>query len=111
MKSPTLIPAFALILAACAPLPDRTMPSDHAASAARGAVIAQSRCGGCHATGRNDESAMRGAPPFRALSSRYPLIALEEALAEGVVTAHPAMPEFVFEPDDIQDLIAYLETL
>jgi hypothetical protein len=38
-------------------------------------------------------------------------MALQEALAEGVVTAHPAMPEFMFEPDEIGDLIAYLDAL
>lgn len=54
---------------------------------------------------------MRRAPPFRSLAERYPPSALEEALAEGVMTAHPAMPEFVFEADEVRDLVAYLETL
>ena len=51
------------------------------------------------------------APPFRELSRRYPVSSLQESLAEGLVTAHPEMPEFTFEPQQIRDLIAYLESL
>ncbi|MDN3719728.1 hypothetical protein QW131_12490 [Roseibium salinum] len=40
-------------------------------------------------------------PAFRDLSGLYPLESLEEALAEGIVTGHDNMPEFAFEPDDI----------
>ncbi|MBU1324666.1 MAG: cytochrome c [Alphaproteobacteria bacterium] len=101
----------AACVAACAPRPPFRAPDDAAGSAARGAVIARARCGGCHATGPLDESPLRRAPPFRTLSDRYPPSALEEALAEGVMTAHPAMPEFVFDPDEVRDLVAYLETL
>ena len=36
---------------------------------------------------------------------------LQEAFAEGVVTAHPAMPEFQFTPQEIADLIAYLDSI
>ncbi|HWL21031.1 MAG TPA: cytochrome c, partial [Bradyrhizobium sp.] len=34
-----------------------------------------------------------------------------EALAEGIVTGHPAMPEFQLSPDEIHDLLSYLKTL
>ena len=34
---------------------------------------------------------------------------LQEAFAEGLVTAHPAMPAFEFQPREIADVIAYLE--
>jgi len=54
---------------------------------------------------------MRAAPPFRTLHNRYPVETLEEALAEGIVTAHPTMPEFRFEPDQIEDFIAFLRSL
>jgi cytochrome c len=36
---------------------------------------------------------------------------LAEALAEGIVTGHPAMPSKPYPPDDVRDLIAYLRTL
>ena len=80
-------------------------------SVARGAALAQSRCASCHAVERSDDSPMQGAPPFRHLSDSYPVASLQEGLAEGLVTAHPGMPQFAFEPEEIRDLIAYLETL
>jgi hypothetical protein len=41
------------------------------------------------------------APPFGDLSKRYPIENLAEAFAEGIVTGHPAMPRFTFEPREI----------
>jgi hypothetical protein len=41
---------------------------------------------------------------------RYPPSALQEGLAEGLVTAHPAMPAFAFEAADVNHFIAYLES-
>jgi hypothetical protein len=40
----------------------------------------------------------------------YPVDDLAEAFAEGIKVAHP-MPEFRMEPDQIEDLIAYLKSL
>lgn len=57
------------------------------------------------------QSPLREAPPFRDLHRRYPVEDLGEALAEGIRTGHPAMPEFRFDPDQAQDLIAYLKSL
>ena len=45
------------------------------------------------------------------MHTRYPVENLEEALAEGIVTGHPTMPEFRLDPDQIENLIAYLKTL
>jgi 3-polyprenyl-4-hydroxybenzoate decarboxylase len=44
------------------------------------------------------------------LHRRYPIQNLAEAFAEGVRVAHP-MPEFRLEPNQIDDLIAYLKSL
>lgn len=41
----------------------------------------------------------------------YPVRDLQEAFAEGLVTAHPAMPAFELQPTEIADLIAYLESV
>jgi cytochrome c len=51
------------------------------------------------------------APPFRELHRRYPVTDLAEALAEGITTGHPTMPEFRLDPDQAQALISYLQTL
>jgi mono/diheme cytochrome c family protein len=86
--------------------------SAHAAgSAARGLKIAQRNCSQCHAIGPKGESRNAAAPPFRTLSQRYPIEMLEEALAEGMLTGHPEMPEFRFSPSEIDDLIAYLKSV
>ena len=36
---------------------------------------------------------------------------LEEAFADGITTGHPEMPRFQFEPDQIDDLIAFFKSL
>src|SRR6478609_8967766 len=80
------------------------------ASDERGRVFAETNCARCHAIGTTDESPLAKAPPFRTLHKRYPVETLAEALAEGIRVAHP-MPEFRLEPNEIDDLIAYLKSL
>ena len=76
-----------------------------------GQDIAQAHCGRCHATGRQGSSPLSKAPPFRTLIKRYPLNHLAEALAEGIMTGHPDMPEFTFEPDEIEALLDYIDSI
>jgi len=45
------------------------------------------------------------------LHLRYPIETLGEALAEGIVTGHPAMPQFELAPSQINDLLSYLKSL
>jgi cytochrome c len=82
-----------------------------AASVERGRAYARSHCARCHAIDENSASPVAIAPPFRVLHERYPVESLEEALAEGIVTGHAAMPEFRLEPDQISDFIAFLKSL
>ncbi len=77
----------------------------------RGEQFARTNCAMCHAVGRFGDSPLAIAPPFRTLSLRYPVEDLEEALAEGVVTGHPTMPQFQLDGAQIADFIAYLKTL
>ena len=74
----------------------------------RGRSFAQTNCARCHAIGLVGESSLPKAPPFRTLHQRYPVENLVEALAEGIRTAHPAMPAFELDQRQIDDLIAYL---
>ncbi|MFD2237000.1 c-type cytochrome [Aureimonas populi] len=76
-----------------------------------GRALAESNCASCHAIGREDESAHPEAVPFRELSERYPIDALEEAFAEGIQVGHPDMPMFQAEPDQIEAILAYIETV
>lgn len=77
----------------------------------RGRALLESNCARCHATGKAGASALAEAPPFRELHTKYNVELLAEALAEGIVSGHPAMPEFVFPPDDIDAIIAYMKSL
>lgn len=81
------------------------------AQAQRGRAIAAANCAACHAIDRTGASALAAAPPFRDLHRRYPVSQLSEALAEGIVTGHSAMPEFQMTRGQIADFIAYLRTL
>lgn len=82
-----------------------------ATQAARGFELLGENCARCHAIDEDSQSADAKAPPFRDVVKRYDPDALEEALAEGIITGHNNMPEFAFEPDDVTAIIAYLGTL
>jgi cytochrome c len=92
-------------------LPVALAAAPEAESVERGRVILEENCARCHSIGEAGVSPLAPAPPFRTLHDRYPLENLEEALAEGIISGHPAMPEFSFEPDQIGDIIAYLKSL
>jgi cytochrome c len=77
----------------------------------RGLVIVRTNCSRCHAIGKIGDSPLPIAPPFRTLHQRYPVDDLQEPLAEGIVTGHPTMPEFRFDPGQVGDIIAYLKSL
>lgn len=76
-----------------------------------GQKLVQANCASCHAVGRTGQSPLRIAPPFRELHKRYPVENLTEALGEGIITGHPTMPEFRFDPDQVENIVAYLKTL
>lgn len=78
---------------------------------ALGESIAKRDCGGCHAVGRSDESPLAQAPRLRDLHRRYPVEQLGEALAEGIVVGHGPMPQWVFQPHEIEALTVYLKNL
>ena len=42
---------------------------------------------------------------------KYPIATIAEALAEGIVTGHPDMPNTPFVQDDIDAIIGYIESL
>ena len=80
-------------------------------AAQRGLTIARTNCARCHSIDRVTPSPLAIAPPFRTLHKKYPVENLEEAMAEGISTGHPTMPEFRFDTDQISDFIAFLKTL
>ncbi len=84
---------------------------DDEADIRAGRQFAESNCARCHAIGPTGASPFATAPPFRTFANRWPLENLEEALAEGIFTGHPAMPEFQLTPQEIGSFIGYLETI
>ncbi len=84
-------------------------PGDDAV--AKGEMLLEKNCARCHAIGKTGDSKHEKAPPFRQVVTRYPLDNLAEALAEGIVSGHPDMPEFTFEPAEIDAILSYLDKL
>jgi cytochrome c len=77
----------------------------------RGQQLLRDNCSRCHAIERTGTSPHRSAPPFRTLGQRYSIDSLAEALAEGLSTGHPDMPEFLFEISDVGAILAYLKSI
>jgi len=108
--NPSLISSLlaALSIALCA-FPASAQPDG--ALELRGKTLLANNCSRCHAIAPVGNSPHREAPPFRTLGQRYPIEALAEALAEGLSTGHPDMPEFVFEPREINAILTYLQSI
>lgn len=98
---------FLLLSAAMLIAPAAAQPS----SDTRGRDLLERLCSNCHGVGANDKSRHSSAPPFRQLMKRYKAEVLAEALAEGLSTGHPDMPEFTFQPEQIRLIIEYLDRL
>lgn len=78
---------------------------------AEGRALTETYCSDCHAIGPDGESPHPQAPPFRTLHERYDVADLAEGLVEGLVSGHPDMPEFEFDPAQAEAIVEYLETL
>ena len=89
------------------PTTDRTRQE----AVTRGQAFVTTACAGCHAIGRDDTSPLAAAPPLRDIAARRDPESLADGFAEGLVTSHPAMPDYVFRASEIDDLMAWLETL
>ena len=87
------------------------LPRDERALESRGEALLMANCSRCHAIGRSGNSTHPEAPAFRTLGQRYPIEVLAEALAEGLSSGHPDMPEFRFEIDDVNAILAYLGSI
>jgi mono/diheme cytochrome c family protein len=104
-----LAPIAALM--ACASHPGEDRQDATVAEINSGRMIAKNNCAACHAVGTTGDSPLRAAPPFRLLSERHPISDLEEALAEGIATGHPSMPEWILEPSEINELLGYIQSI
>jgi len=85
--------------------------SAHAADAkdvAEGKRLAGLNCATCHALGPVGPSPLAAAPPFRDIHLNYDEGELEDSFNDGIVTSHPAMPDWQMTPDQARELAAYI---
>jgi len=103
-----LILTIPFLVAACVTDRDASALSK---GAAEGRAFAQANCASCHALD-DGVSPNPNAPSLRRASHRLPEWAVEASFERGVQVGHTMeMPTFVFEEDDIANLLAYLKTL
>jgi mono/diheme cytochrome c family protein len=76
-----------------------------------GGHLVANLCSRCHATESGQSSPHDQAPSLRLLSRNYPVERLAEALAEGMMVGHPDMPVFEFEASEVDQIIAYLNSI
>lgn len=106
----TLLTFVLPVSTAWAGTPDRPVIGD----ALEGQSLAKNLCAACHALDAGKPSPNEAAPNFNTLTLTYPPEHLAEGFAEGIIVgtdAHIGMPQFELEPEQIDDLIAYLETV
>jgi mono/diheme cytochrome c family protein len=100
------VAAFAAALHASGALAQGLSPAEQ-----RGQTFVLTNCASCHSVAKVGASPLKEAPPLRVLHTRYPVESLQEALAEGIMTGHPTMPQFRLDPGQIADVISYLKSL
>jgi mono/diheme cytochrome c family protein len=91
--------------------PDASFANTPEEKLGQGREIAETICATCHAVGTEGDSPHADAIPFRDLSKHYPIEDLAEPLAEGIMVGHPDMPIFEFEPEHIDSLLTYIESI
>lgn len=107
----TTVLGFLVFAVMALPVTPGALAKSGEADIGAGRKLAEQACARCHAIGRDDESTLAIAPPLRTFAAKWPLENLEEAFAEGIVTGHAAMPEFQFEPEQINDLLSYIQSV
>ena len=102
---------FVLTKIALAVFAIATAVNSSAADKNNGEIFATDNCARCHAINKTGASPNAKAPPFWQIAGKYELEFLQEALAEGIVTGHNNMPEFILTTKQIDDLLAHFQTL
>jgi mono/diheme cytochrome c family protein len=96
---------FALGGCALAPEPRRTPTA-----AERGHEVARRACAGCHAVEPGGVSPRPRAPAFGSLEMRH-TAGLEGRVADLTRLGHYSMPPLRLSPQEVSDLVAYIESL
>lgn len=81
------------------------------ASQARGYELSRTVCSACHAVEAKGASPNPKAPAFRALAGRHVPLTLQRRLADIAETGHYDMPPINLHADEVQDVVAYINSL
>ena len=77
---------------------------------AAGAAYAKQVCASCHAVLPNEQiSPLVQAPPFQKVANLPGMT--EMALSVWLQSSHPTMPNIILKPDDLRNVVAYIESL
>lgn len=79
--------------------------------ASKGAAIAKKNCAVCHAIGQRGDSPVKGAPRFRDIHARHPILALRQPISRAIATPHDRMPKLPLSNTDIDLMITYINSL
>jgi len=79
-------------------------------SADRGRDLAVRVCSACHALEAGQASPRPPAPPFPTFAGRFTELTLHRRLTEIGETGHTQMPPLAVHSDEVEDLVAYLNS-
>jgi len=106
-----MLMSFLLLAATGCATSGQTPPKSLDASADRGRFYALRSCAGCHAVGVLGTSPNANAPSFSTIRLRYNALSLPRRLAEISENGHYEMPPINMTPDEIRDIVAYVQTV
>ncbi|MGE0854034.1 MAG: tetratricopeptide repeat protein [Hyphomicrobiaceae bacterium] len=76
-----------------------------------GKALVQAHCSTCHAIGLKGTSRNPKAPVFGRLHQRHPLLDLREPVTRGIAAPHDKMPKFKLADNDVDRIVAYINSL
>ena len=83
--------------------------AQHAGDPGAGAAYAKQYCTKCHAIDGTETSPEPKAPSFRNVANTKGMTAT--ALTVWLTTSHPTMPNIVIEPNDMDNVVAFILSL
>ena len=104
----SLLPLFALLIAAA---PALAQEKDEAAKVAEGKRLAEINCTRCHNITAEGESPLTDAPPFREIAKNYDELELVDGFMEGLAVRHPLMPDWEVTEPQAEELAAFVMSL
>jgi Tfp pilus assembly protein PilF/cytochrome c5 len=76
----------------------------------QGKELAEKNCSSCHAVGATGRSPNKDATPFRIFYRRHPNLYLRIPTGYGIDTTHDRMPPFQLSREDMNAIIAYIDS-